>query len=349
MRGHVYFIQSYRCLRGGPTRSVNVLDCTSLALGVSATLPMAMMQVVHALWLLCAIMVMSVAALSYDTNDLRLGVTSFDGGSRLKKSFASASDMPSEPETLTMEPDDVIKLTFYASISSGEKATGELLPHQAWVVMDDKDASRTSIWPLQVRGSSSSASWSMRVDRLSPNLKRKMVEAGPNHPFRLTLILASFAKDSWSTIHPLILPLLDVQFSQSMLNRFESQYPPSARYEAELADGFHPQPFHQHTFQVEPWQTMPPKAVSIGSALIVIVVPWSILLALWRPLFSKTATLSRSASMLIASIWFVEVLAFLHWVSVPVWIVFPAAGAALLTAMLGGRSALSQSWIRSSA
>jgi len=308
-----------------------------------------MMLVAHSLWLLCAVMAMSAAALSYDTKDLRLSVTSFDGGSRLKKSFASARDLPAEPETLTMEPDDVIKLAFFASLSSGEKATGEFLPHQAWVVMDDEDASRTSIWPLQVRGSSSSASWSMRVDRLSPNLKRKMVEAGPNHPFRLTLILASFAKDPRSTIDPLTLPLLDVQFSQSMLSRFESQKLPSARYEAELADGFHPQPFHQHTFQVEPWQTMPPKAVSLGSALVVLVAPWSILLALWRPLFSKTVTLSRSASALLACVWIIEVLAFLHWVSVPVWVVFPAAGAALVAAMLGGRSALSQSWIRTSA
>ena len=109
-----------------------------------------MMLVAHSLWLLCAVMAMSVATLSYDTKDLRLSVTSFDGGSRLKRSFASARDLPAEPETLTMEPDDVIKLAFFASLSSGEKATGESLPHQAWVVMDDEDASRTSIWPLQV-------------------------------------------------------------------------------------------------------------------------------------------------------------------------------------------------------
>ena len=304
------------------------------------------------LWLFMAAMSMTVSALSYGMSDVRLSVSSFDGASRLKRSLESANDLPAQPETLTMEPDDVVKLTFYATLSSGEKAARELLPHQAWVVMHDvetNNASYTSIWPLQVRGSSSSVSWSMRIDRLSTALKNKLVEAGPDHTFRLSLLLASFAKDDSTIVEPLVQPFLDVQFAHAMLDRFASSKPLiSRRREAEQEEGFFPIPLHEHTFRVEPWQTMPPSSLSLGVALIVFGLPWALLLHMWRPLIQKRAKLSTSAAVLLTCVWAIEVLAFLHWVGTPVRIVFPITGVAMLVALIGGRASLSETWIHRS-
>lgn len=247
------------------------------------------MRMLSTLLLLCAFLATSVHALSYDIGDVRLSVSSFDGDARLKQSYASSSEMSDEPQMQTMQADDVIKLTFYASLSSGEKATGDAMPDQAWIVMDEiaePGAQRTSIWPLRVRGSSSSVSWSLRVDRLSAALKQKVAEAGPNRPFRLSVMLASFARgEDRETIEPLVLPFLDVQFSQALLSRFGTSKIASKRYEAEVSEGFHPLPLHQHTFKTEPWQTMPPKGMSLAAALVVLALPWAVLLKLVRFFF----------------------------------------------------------------
>lgn len=319
------------------------------------------MRMLYTLSLLCAVLAVGVHALSYEISDVRLSVSSFDGDARLKQSYASASEMSNEPQTLTMEADDVIKLTFYASLSSGEKATGDALPDQAWIVMDDiaePGAQRTSIWPLRVRGSSSSVSWSMRIDRMNEALKNKVVEAGPDRSFRLFVMLASFAHgEDRETIEPLMLPFLDVQFSEALLNRFATGKSVSKRHEAERAEGFFELPLHKHTFKTEPWQTMPSKGVSLAAALVVLVLPWTLLLGLvrfrftdlfqWRPLFPKSCSTTRSSTVLLVCVWAAEVLAFLHWISIPAWAVFPAAGAVVVTALVGGRAALSQVWVHS--
>lgn len=112
--------------------------------------------------LICSIW--SVAAsLSYDISDMKLTVSSFDGASRFRKTFDGKSSVPTQPEVLALEADDVIKLTFSTTLSNGEKATGDFLPQQAWVVVgdaDQKDGSET-VWPLRVRGTSASATWSL--------------------------------------------------------------------------------------------------------------------------------------------------------------------------------------------
>jgi len=118
--------------------------------------------------LLCSIW--SVAALlSYDIRDAKLTVSSFDGATRIRKSFDGKASMPATPELLTLETDDVIKLSFSTVLSNGEKATGDFLPHQAWVVIGDatdKDGF-DSVWPLRVRGATASATWSLvRIFRL---------------------------------------------------------------------------------------------------------------------------------------------------------------------------------------
>ena len=112
--------------------------------------------------LLCSIW--SVAAsLAYDIRDAKLTVSSFDGASRFRKSFDGKASVPTTPELLTLEADDVIKLSFSTILSNGEKATGDFLPHQAWVVISDvtDKESSDSVWPLRVRGATASATWSL--------------------------------------------------------------------------------------------------------------------------------------------------------------------------------------------
>jgi len=107
----------------------------------------------------------SASALAYSASDIRLSVASFDGAQRMSRTFANQADVPAQPEKLSMEPDNVIKLAFQVALLNGEKAEkaeNDYVPHQAWIVLNDpaNDGARPFMWPLRVRKSSSSVSWS---------------------------------------------------------------------------------------------------------------------------------------------------------------------------------------------
>jgi len=122
-----------------------------------------------------------------------------------------------------------------------------------------------------------------RVDRMSESLKQTIVKRGVDHPLRVYLILASFASSSSSVVEPVQLPLLDLQIPNAIVSRFASKLSESQRHKAEREDGFLPWPANQHTFQKEPWQSMPPKAVSLFAALVVLGFPWAVLLTIVCP------------------------------------------------------------------
>lgn len=125
-------------------------------------------------------------------------------------------------------------------------------------------------------------SHTQRVDRMSESLKRTIVKQGVDHPLRVFLVIASFPRSSSNEVQPLMLPLLDLQFSNAIVSRFATGLPESQRLKAEREEGFMPWPLNQHTFQTEPWQTMPPKMVSLSAALAVLGLPWAVLLTMVR-------------------------------------------------------------------
>ncbi|WFD27949.1 hypothetical protein MNAN1_002957 [Malassezia nana] len=266
---------------------------------------------------------------------MKLTVSSFDGASRFRKTFDGKSSVPTQPEVVALEADDVIKLTFSTTLSNGEKATGDFLPHQAWVVIgdaDQKDGSET-VWPLR------------RVDRMSESLKRTIVKQGVDSPLRVFLVIASFPRSSNNEVQPLMLPLLDLQFSDA--SRFAAAMSESQRLKAEREEGFMPWPFNQHTFQTEPWQTMPPKMVSLSAALAVLGLPWAVLLTMWCRIVTHVSAPKTIVALFLASVYALEVGAFLHWIGVAPWIVFPAVGVVAIAALLTGRGAITPTLARS--
>lgn len=301
-----------------------------------------------ALTLLLAVVGVTASSLSYDVSDMVVSVASFDGGSRLRMSYANKKECPAEPKLITTEPDDIIRVNFAASLSNGEKATGSYLPHQAWIVLQPStspSSAAPAVWPLKLRSSKASASWSIRMDRLPEALKKSLVGASVDETFELQLMLGSFAQDAESVVTPLALPLLRIHFPSSLVSRLKGTVKPSVRVEAGKKDGFLPWPANKHTFQVEPWQTMPPAMASLLIALIVLIGPWILLLSLCRPLVGKLSLPDVSTAIVLASVCLVELLAVLYWIGAPVWTVFPAVGAVGLVVLVGGHKALSRTWI----
>ena len=135
--------------------------------------------------------------------------------------------------------------------------------------------------------------FTQRVDRLNAAIKEALSRAGAEHPFRLSLVLASFASSAASEVQPLVLPLLDVSFPQLVLDRFASPPRESARHLAESQEGFLPWPKHVHTFAVEPWRTMPPRIVSFVVAVSVFVGPWVLFAGMVCTKFDSTDTVAR--------------------------------------------------------
>lgn len=304
----------------------------------------------HALvraWQLAALCLACLVALvcasgSYDITNARLSVQSFDGAPRLSEKFASKASV--QPALLAAEPDDVIKFAFTIADGQGEAVKEDLVPHQAWVVLSDttaQGAAHSAVWPVRVRGSSASATWSLRMDKLHASVKQKLVDAGPNHPFQLSLLLGSFAPDAASALDAAVIPFLQLEFSASLLARFPAEKP-SQRSVAEAKDGFVPWPEHFHTFATEPWQTMPPKAVSLAAALAVFLGPWALLACFWGKLAKRLQAPSVADATLLASIYALEVLALFHWVGTPFYIVCPAALGLAGAALVGGRQALTR-------
>lgn len=125
-----------------------------------------------------------------------------------------------------------------------------------------------------------SSAYLQRVDRMSESLKQTIVKQGVDHPLRMHLVLASFPSNSNSVVEPLQLLLLDLQFTSAIASRFASALSNSLRSKAEREDGFYPWPANQHTFQMEPWQSMPPKLVSLLAAFLVLSLPWTVLLTI---------------------------------------------------------------------
>lgn len=113
------------------------------------------------------------------------------------------------------------------------------------------------------------------MDRLDKTLLQTLAAAGPDARHEVLLLLASFPQAD-AEVEPLALPLLELQFPTAVLAR--ATMPTSARAAAEAAEGFVPSPMHKHTFQTEPWTTMPPAGISLSVAGIVLVLPWFYLL-----------------------------------------------------------------------
>lgn len=297
-----------------------------------------------ALALLC-VCVALVHGASYNIKGARLSVQSFDGSPRLCEQYASKDDVSAKK--LVAEPDDVVRFSFTITDGAGVQVSGDRIPQQVWVVLADADRTsetRSFVWPLPVRASAASASYHLRMDKLSAEMRQALAEAGAHHGFKLTLLIGGFAPNAASELEPLALPFLDLEFSESMLSRFSNDLV-SARARAEAEDGFRPWPKHAHTFAVEPWRTMPPSIVSLVIALGVAAGPWVLLCALWKPLVKRVLSPALPETLLLTCVYGLEVLAVLHWIGAPFFIVAPTALALSSGALLSGRQALVRTFV----
>lgn len=306
------------------------------------------MHVVRALKSLAATAVASttlVYGASYNIQNARLTVQSFDGSPRVTEKYASQDAVV--PKLLAVEPDDVIKFSFSVADDKGIPVSGDRVPQQVWVTFSDAARSeklRSFVWPLRVRGSSASASYSLRMNKLNQELRQTLVQAGPDHAFDLTLLIGSFAHHTASQSEALALPFLRLTFSESLLARFPAQLP-SKREIAQAQDGFLPHPNHVHTFATEPWQTMPPSVMSLGAALGVLIAPWLLLTRLWKPLVTRLESPNKPETLFLASLYTLEALAAAYWIGAPYYIVFPATLALAVGAALSARQALARAFV----
>lgn len=300
-------------------------------------------RVVNACVLLAvACMAVAVDAASYDISDASLTVQSFDGAPRLSKKFASKDAV--DVEQLLAQPDDVVKFDFTIVDGAGKPVGREQLPHQAWIVLEDTEAGAPQpafTWPLRVRPSRSSAAWSLRMDKLSPEVKVALARAGALHPFRISVLLGSFASEQ-GALDAIVVPFLDLSLGAAFLSRFPTHLE-SAREKAEAKDGFLPWPKHAHTFATEPWQTMPPAAVSLGIAIAVFVGPWLLLTRLWHQVVPRLAPVATSDAVLLASVYGLEALAVVYWIGTSFYIVLPTALLLTIVGVVSARQALSRS------
>ncbi|KAI3623851.1 hypothetical protein GLX27_001982 [Malassezia furfur] len=283
------------------------------------------MRVVRALQGLVAV-VSACAALvqgaSYDIKDARLSVQSFDGSPRVSERYASKDAVLAKQ--LVAEPDDVIRFSFTIADGAGNQVTGNSLPQQVWVVLADatqESAARSFVWPLRVRESNAGASFNLRMDKLSPEVRQMLAEQGPDKVYALTLLVGSFAPSAAERLDALMLPFLKLEFGTKLLARLATTLV-SARELAETEDGFRPMRDHFHTFAVEPWQTMPPKIVSLAVAFAIIAGPWLLLVSLWKPTASTRKPTYEEAK-LGASLVVFELQALWYWIGMPFYVLVP--------------------------
>ncbi|WFD43700.1 hypothetical protein MPSI1_002364 [Malassezia psittaci] len=295
----------------------------------------------------CGICAFAVSASSYDIRDARLSVQSFDGSPRLTEKFATKHDA-TQVKVLDAEADDVIRFSFsIASDASGEAMDLEMIPQQTWVVLSNADPNqptRSFVWPLRVRESSASASFHLRMDKLPKEVRQMLAANGDKYTYALTLLLGAFASSEQSQLDALSLPFLHLRFSQGLLARFSS-HAASSRAIAEAQDGFVPLPQRSHTFATEPWQSMPPTALSLVIAIGVFVGPWLMLQMLWKPYLRTRSSLTLPETLLLISVYALEVLALLYWAGAPVFIVGPTALLLGSGAFLSGREAVAKPYI----
>ena len=148
-----------------------------------------------------------------------------------------------------------------------------------------------------------------------------LAEQGPDKVYALTLLVGSFAPSAAERLDALMLPFLKLEFGTKLLARLATTLV-SARELAETEDGFRPMRDHFHTFAVEPWQTMPPKIVSLAVAFAIIAGPWLLLVSLWKPTASTRKPTYEEAK-LGASLVVFELQALWYWIGMPFYVLVP--------------------------
>lgn len=276
----------------------------------------------------------AAAARTFDVKDAHFSVASFDGTARVS---ARGSAATYSAPTATAEADDVFR--FAGTVVGASGAPPALPPQQAWVVIND-GAAAAVVWPLRVR-TSGAFSWSMRVDRMPPTLKNAVTARGAEWPFRVSLLVGAFAESSEAETDALELQLAELRFPAAVLARLGSKPATSARASAERAEGFARWPAHQHTFAQEPWRHMPPAIVSAAVALGVAVLPWFVLVQLWRAVRPRVQRKGAPAAVFAGAVVALEALAAAHWIGVSPFVVFPLVGAAVLVLLRSAHETLS--------
>ncbi|PWN87351.1 hypothetical protein FA10DRAFT_234490 [Acaromyces ingoldii] len=250
---------------------------------------------------------MLVLGSDWSLQDAKLAVSSIDGSSRLSESF-TLERAPKVPASLSVESDEVVRLSFVLKSASGEKLSSSELPHQVLATLTDSvDPRLVEATVIPVKPSTGKASYSLRVDRLPATFTSRTSGQAD-----LNLVVASFGSSK-----PINLKLATLQLpSKLRVGGGSTLAAVTQRQKNIIKHGFVPHLERFHTFAVPPTEKMPPKIISLAAAVGTVAIPWLILVALLPSITPSLSlrSLTSSTAPLVASLVLLELLALRFWI-----------------------------------
>ncbi|KAK0555817.1 hypothetical protein OC861_002084 [Tilletia horrida] len=289
------------------------------------------------LGLLCASASFAAAA-QWPISGAKLSIQSIDGGAKQTSEFSVNSKLSDAP-TLSLDPDDVIRLTFTLD---GDK---EFHPHQvAAVLVDEAAPTVQQTFLIPVKPASGKATWSVRADRLPVQLLEHIGKTKSTSEDHLTLrlLLAGYGSKS----SPVSVPLAKIRLPSTLIAAStEAKKAGSLRAGKISTFGFIPHREHKHTFAQPPTERMPAKFVSAAAAIATVAGPWAFFLVVLMPLLGlhslplTSEGIVRTAPLL-ATIVGLEGLALQYWLRLTLFEMLPYLVAGGAVAVFTGRTAL---------
>ncbi|OCH87231.1 oligosaccharyl transferase delta subunit [Obba rivulosa] len=257
----------------------------------------------------CLLALLAVHAAALTLQSPRVTVTGPDAA----QLFSDSLSVDGPPPTLTLGPDDALKLTFQVVESEGGKG---VQPHQAFLRFYDETTGEEGIQPVRVTPGGKA--------KFELNMSKPPASLPPSStaPLKVSLLLGSFTH------------------APAKYTLFDLHVPPSQPAPAHPDEpSFHALPEIQHTFRPEP--VLPPRPVSATFAGLVLA-PWALLLGLWSQIGPRVPRLfSPHILPFVASLAAFEGLLFWYWVDLRLGEVLLYGGVLSLVTALTGKQALS--------
>ncbi|KAE8212573.1 hypothetical protein CF327_g3796 [Tilletia walkeri] len=294
---------------------------------------------IAALLLGAAVASVAAAASQWPISAAKLSVQSIDGGAKQSSAFSVSSTLADAPR-LSLDPDDVIRVTFTID---GDKSKH---PHQvAAVLVDEAEPTVQQTFLIPVKPASGKATWSIRADRLPVQLLRHVGQtkktAADDH-LTLRLLVAGYGDE----VAPASIPLAKLRFPDALTATPSGAKTTTSIRASKLSTlGFLPHREHKHTFAQPPTERMPAKTVSATAALATIALPWAFFFAVLVPVLGLQSLpftgkgAARTAPLLVTILGF-EVLALQYWLRLTLFEMLPYLIGGGAVAVFTGRTAL---------
>ncbi|KAK0523317.1 hypothetical protein OC834_005946 [Tilletia horrida] len=285
------------------------------------------------------------AAAQWPISAAKLSIQSIDGLAKQTKEFSAASTVADAP-TVSLDPDDVIRLTFTLE---GDKSKH---PHQvAAVLVDEAISTVQQTFLIPVKPATGKATWSVRADRLPVQLLQHIgaTKAGAAEHLTLRLLLAGYG----DKYEPVSIPVAKVRLPDALIaspaagkaGSGSKTGTTSVRASKLSTFGFVPHREHRHTFAQPPTEHMPAKAVSGLAALMTVGLPWAFFAAVLVPVLGLhslplTGKGAARTAPLLATILGLEVLGLQYWLRLTLFEMVPFLVGGGAIAIFTGRTAL---------